>query len=154
MIDGTKPLFRWGPIPGYLINVDAWLSIFTDYPSRPHHYSWPAGHMVFHGGKMFYVNELAPLEKVGGEIFTKIILTNRRKKFAVLWKKCVSDLFGFCRNVNPEVLRSSSDNDLLTLWREFNRLLFRFWEPGIIPQDGGVRRRSYFETGAGCRRSG
>ncbi|MFA5052128.1 MAG: hypothetical protein WC544_03665, partial [Patescibacteria group bacterium] len=136
MIDEKKPLFRWGPIPGYLINVDAWLSIFTDYPSRPHHYHWPAGTMAFHDGKMFYLNELRPLEKEGGEIFRKIILTRRQTPFARLWRRCVKELFTFCAALTQKKLQGLDEVELMRAWNEFNRLLFRFWEPGILPEMG------------------
>ncbi len=134
MIEGKKTLFRWGPIPGYLINVDAWLSIFLDYPSRPHHYHWPEGYMAFHDRKMFYLNELAPLEKTGSDIFRKEILTSRKKKFVGLWQKCVTELFNFCAALYPEKLHTMTDPELFHAWKLLNKLLFNFWEPGIIPE--------------------
>ncbi|MFH1207180.1 MAG: PEP-utilizing enzyme [Patescibacteria group bacterium] len=134
MHDLKEPLFRWGPIPGYLINVDAWLSIFHDYPGRPHHYVWPPGYEIFRGGRMLFVNELEPLQKTGSEMFRKIILTGKRRKFFKLWQLRVSRLYSFCGKFDALTLRKMSGAALERDWRLLNRLIFKFWEPGVVPE--------------------
>lgn len=134
MINTSQELFRWGPIPGRLISVCHWRSVFLLFPKKFQRYVWPESYVLFKSQKMLYINSLFDLEKVGGEAFNKLILTKRRKHIWQLWLKNKENLFSFCSNLDRRYLNQLSENQLKQDWSKLNDLIDQFWIPGIIPE--------------------
>ncbi len=136
MIDDRKEIYRWGPIPGYLINISIWRAIYRLCPGRLHQYCWPDGYVLFYKGNVLFINNQEPLDKVGTAVFKDIIITSKIKKYITAWQSAVKQLFVFTRQLSPAYLRSLETKELLGVWYKFNNLLYSFWEAGIVPELG------------------
>ena len=134
MINPSKRQFRWGPIPGRLLGVSHWPSIHFWYSGRLHKYLWPEAYVIFYKDSMLYVSEMEKLENVGGNVFREIILTKKVENIRKNWKKYYLNLIDFCKGIDKNYLKSLSNSDLSKKWKEFNNIIYLFWEPGIIPE--------------------
>ncbi len=136
MIDANKRLFRWGPIPGRPINVCYWVIIYSTYHLKLHKYLWPESYLIFFEEQMLFISRMEDLERVGKKVFQEVISTNKVKKVWQEWKKRAAKLFENCRKINPSYLKTLTDNELKSCWKNFNKLGFLFWEVGILPELG------------------
>jgi len=136
MIDEKKRLFRWGPIPGRPINVCYWVIIYSTHHLKLHKYLWPESYLIFLKGQMLFINRMKDLERVGKKVFQEVISTNKVKKIWQEWKKRAAVLFKYCRKINPPYLKTLTDYELKSCWKNFNKLGFLFWEVGILPELG------------------
>jgi phosphohistidine swiveling domain-containing protein len=85
---------------------------------------------------MLFINRMKDLERVGKKVFQEVISTNKVKKIWQEWKKRAAVLFKYCRKINPPYLKTLTDNELKSCWKNFNKLGFLFWEVGILPELG------------------
>ncbi|MFA4937263.1 MAG: PEP-utilizing enzyme [Patescibacteria group bacterium] len=133
MINPNKPLFRWGPIPGRLIAISHWTAGWH-INSLSMKYAWPESYTIYHKQRMLFINNLGPLHQSGGKAFRDIFLARKDKKYWLIWQKVVSDLFKFCKHLSAKILRKLSNQELETEWYKFNKLVYNFWEIGILPE--------------------
>ena len=136
MIDPNKKQFRWGPIPGRLLTISHWIALYYWYPKRLHHYIWPESYLILYKQRMLYMCEKKKLEIVGGRVFRETILTGKINRIWKVWQQYLFNLLSFCKRIDKYYLKSLSDGELMKNWQDFNRLVYLFWEPGVVPELG------------------
>lgn len=127
MINPDQELFRWGPIPGRLIAVDAWRFYYRSY-------NWPETYVLFKNGSMLFISEQAALEAAGRKTFWYLADPGRLIRLRRIWRKNVRALMTFCQSSEPKALQALSGEALTRRWREFQNHLRIFWETGILPE--------------------
>lgn len=133
MIDSKQPIFRWGPIPGRLIAISHWTAGWH-INNLSIKYGWPESYAIFHKGRMLFINNLEPLHQSGGRAFRDIFLADKDKKYWLIWQRVVGDLFQFCGHLSRQYLKKISNQELEVEWKKFNKLIYDFWEIGILPE--------------------
>lgn len=130
MIDSKKELFKWGPIDGRPIYIDAFVQAFVNY-DKSTGVLWPDVCCYFKKDKVIVFIEYDALRNRGEKLFKKYILNDRKIKQAYSeWFEVVKRLVRIEGLVNKEV-----DNDnLIRLFKKWHRTYLDFWLTGFLPE--------------------
>lgn len=133
MINPRAELFKWGPIDGRPIYMDAFVQAFVDYPQQTG-YSWPDTIGYSQKDKTIFIIEYKPLREAGERLFTKYILEEKElKKHYQAWLRVVQELKEIERKVNGG-LEKYPNKKLKELYCSWNKIHLRFWLEGFLPE--------------------
>jgi len=134
-IDFSKELFRWGPIPGYLIFLSVFMDVvYVDFIKR-FGSRWPDALFLFKKGQTSFMNEDEPLKVVAEEVFKKNVLD--RSVYDALyteWQEDANLLKTYQASLNDKILSGYSEKELLEGWDKLIVLYKKFLTIGMIPE--------------------
>ncbi|MEK9156620.1 MAG: hypothetical protein AAB448_00585, partial [Patescibacteria group bacterium] len=137
LINPSKELFRWGPVPGRLFFMSEFNR--TCFVTYPEHFSfgWPNTTLLFFDDRLLWINEVKTIEEMGKKVFLALVLPREhRKKLHQSYKNAVIHLRAFQTGMSAEQLQKLPDQSFLEAWKTFYDLLADFWLPTIPPELG------------------
>ncbi len=129
MIDSTKEIFRWGPIPGRFYYMSEFIEVCSKFFGEKYQSpGWPETILLFRDEKMVWVNRMESLRSFGKDIFIQYMVNPKtRKKIYENWKKELSLLLQFQEKITPQSIKKSSKSELNSFVEEFFRRTINFW---------------------------
>jgi len=129
MIDPTKEIFRWGPIPGKFYYLSEFVSVCCRlFAEKYAGERWVETLLLFKNDRMVWINQMKSLRETGAEVFLKYMIeSEKRKKIYQEWKKHTFNLLEFQQEVDKKQLEKLSDLELKRLLQTFFHLTINFW---------------------------
>ncbi len=122
--------FRWGPIDGKPLYLDAFMRAFLAYPQRSK-VSWPDLLGCFFDGKILYTGDFGKIRERGSDIFVRYLDDEKglmKEYFG--WKSSVARLEPFFRKKGSWI----AAENLSTLLAAFDSAFLDFWARGFLPE--------------------
>ncbi len=135
MIDQTKEIFRWGPIPGRFYYISEYLeSISKIFGDPKFNKIWPESLLLFRDGKIVWISQMTPFRSFGKTLFQDYVKNAKGEEIYKKWKEKVNQLLQFQKNIDSEKLKSLNDKELKELIGKFFQYTVDFWSDTLIPE--------------------
>jgi len=134
MIDPKVPLFKWGPIDGKPIYLDAFHEAISDFTAHFPNESWPDMIAYFKDGKILYVIEQSGMNFAGLSFF-KDYLAGRKsvqERYKV-WQEAAKKIEKEVDSINKG-LSNLSDRDLAKKFEHFYDLAIDLWQKEFLAE--------------------
>lgn len=133
MINPKKELFKWGPIDGRPIYVDAFVQAFVPYPKKTG-ISFPDIFGFLKDDKCVFISDHTDLRNHGESVFKKYALdANKLRDGFNSWMEIVQKLKKVEETVNRG-MSELSDEELMNLFISWDELHIGFWLTGFLPE--------------------
>src|SRR3989344_6913536 len=112
MIDPERELFKWGPIDGRILYIDAFMEQMVAF-KKMFPYSWPDVLCYFKDRKVVIIVDYNTLYGVGERVFRKEVLPAKRcASLFKQWTNLTTQIDHYTHIYRPTFLASLSDAQL------------------------------------------
>ncbi len=134
MIDPKKELFKWGPIEGKILYIDAFMDQMVNFQNK-FGKTWPDVINHIKDDKTLIIIDYKTLRKYGESLFMDYILNqNKCKKIFDHWLNVAKKITKWCYKHRDSDLTKLFDKQLARELNKFNVLYDEFWVYGFFPE--------------------
>ena len=136
MINPEKELFRWGPIDGRVIYMDAFAQAFVEH-AKAYPKGWPDAIGYYKDDKGLWVIDYSELRNNGEVLFQKFAMDDKILKSEYYqWTKAAKEILKFEKQVNTKKFKKLSDAELKKAFKDWDKAHISFWVKGFLPELG------------------
>lgn len=119
LLDPTKKLYFWGPIPGRFFYISDFMENVRQIPEKFPRHRWPRAVFLFRDGQMVWINENDLVIKEGWSIFVKYMLPEAEvKKVRQEYDQAKKRLAEIEQKIDSIDLSAMTSRDLAVLYTE------------------------------------
>lgn len=136
MINPTKELFKWGPIDGRIIYMDAFAQAFVEH-AKAYPKGWPDSIGYYKDDVGMWIIDYAELRDNGEALFRQFVMDDRKVKAEYYaWTKSAKEVLKFEKAVNEKRFKKYSDTELKREFKDWEKTHIDFWVKGFLPELG------------------